>query len=523
MQSFDYIIVGAGSAGCLLANRLTASGKNTVLLLEAGGSDKQLLINAPAAFSKLFKTKNDWAYYSEPLAAADNRRIFVPRGKVLGGSSSINAMLYIRGSRYDYDHDWASAAKGWSYDEVLPYFKRSERNIRLGGNHYHGDKGELTVSELTEHNPMTLSFLEACGTAGYEATDDFNGAQQEGYGTYQVTQRDGSRCSAARAFLAPAMQRNNLTILKKVHVERIQMTENTATGVIYKSGKNQIEATAKREVIVCAGAINSPQLLMLSGIGDKAQLAEHGIKTVQHLPGVGQNLKDHPFFAMNLKTNFKGTLDTAETLTNLLKFLFFKRGPFTSTVAEGNLFTRSDASLPAPDLQFALAPTYFIDHGFVRPKGNGFTIGACLVAPKSVGQVTLRSADATVSPAIQPNLLTEVSDMATLVKGFRICQTLLEQPALKPFIAGYHAPDRPLSTDEEIRTFIRGHVEALYHPVGTCRMGTDDSAVTDPQLRVHGINQLRVVDASVMPNITRGNTNAPTIMIAERAAEFILG
>lgn len=522
MSTYDYIVVGAGSAGCLLANRLTASGQFSVLLLEAGGSDKQLFVKAPAAFSKLFKTKNDWAYHSEPIPAADGRRIFVPRGKVLGGSSSINAMLYIRGNRYDYDHDWASVAPGWSYADVLPFFKRSEHNIRLGGNAFHGDSGELTVSELTEYNPMTDAFLTACGAAGYTANNDFNGVEQIGYGPYQVTQRGGSRCSAARAFLVPAMSRSNLTVLKNVHVERVVLSGKTATGVTYQKGGKQYQVSANREVILSAGAINSPQILMLSGIGDQAQLAEHGIKTAHHLPGVGQNLIDHPFFAINLKTNFRHTLDTAETLPNLLKFLFFGKGPFTSTVAEANLFLKSDESLPAPDLQFALAAAYFVDHGFVRPKGNGFTIGACLIAPKSVGQVTLRSANPTDAPAIQPNLLAIESDMNALVSGFRTCQKLLEQPALSHYISGLYAPDRPLQTDADIRAYIRSCVEALYHPVGTCRMGTDDNAVTDPQLRVHGIANLRVVDASAMPNITRGNTNAPTIMIAERAAEFIL-
>ncbi len=519
---YDYIIIGAGSAGCVLANRLTTDPKISVLLLEAGGKDSNPKIKIPAAWPTLLKTKIDWGYYSEPMEHVNDRRIFMPRGKTLGGSSAINAMFYMRGNRLDYD-DWSkNGASGWSYEEVLPYFKKSERNQRLK-NKYHGNDGELWVSDQQELNLMSEKFLLAVQETGFPANNDFNGADQMGFGVLQSTIKNGERHSAAAAFLKPILNRPNLHVVTNAHTQRIDFEGKKAVGVTYRQGGKIITERCGREVICCAGGLHSPQLLMLSGIGDAVQLRSKGIEVVLDLKGVGQNLQDHPFTMLIADSTYKKTLDTAETLGNFLKYFLTKRGPLTSTIAETNGFWKSRPDLPAPDLQIAFGAAYFIDHGFVRPKGNGFSLGPCLVAPKSRGYVALQSNDPNDAPLMQPNHLSHADDLAALTAGYRIADRILHTPTLQAYFKSYYFPQKRLTEDSEIHEHIRASLEALYHPVGTCKMGTDADAVVSPTLQVHGIEGLRVVDASVMPTIIRGNTNAPTMMIAEKAADMILG
>jgi choline dehydrogenase len=525
MQQFDFIIIGAGSAGCILANRLSANPAHKVLLLEAGGPDKNPNIHIPAAFSKLFLTQEDWQDYTLPQKHMHGRKMYHPRGKVLGGCSSTNAMIYIRGHRKDYD-DWAALGNpGWSYEEVLPYFKKSEGNLYKSDD-YHGTAGELTVTDHVERHPLSYTMLEAAQQAGYPVTDDFNGAQQEGFGFYQVTQRGGKRCSAAVAFLHPVLHRPNLEVHTHAQVHRIDLENRKATGVTYERGSQTFSAKAAKEVIVCAGAFNSPHLLMLSGIGDKTELKAHDIEVHHHLPGVGKNLQDHLLGGIALKAKGITTLDAAErfprVLGNLWKYIVHKKGVFTTNVAEGGGFWRSDPALEAPDLQFMFAAAFFIDHGFQNPKGNGFSLGPVLLRPYSAGRLHLQSKNPKAAVGIDPNYFADERDVKAMLTGIRIAKTILMQPAFAPYRAGFAMPDRDIQSDDEIIDFMRQWLQTLYHPVGTCKMGGDPLAVVDAQLRVHGMERLRVVDASVMPDIVRGNTNAPTMMIAEKAAAMIL-
>ena len=525
MEQFDYIIIGAGSAGCLLANRLSAKEQQRVLLLEAGGSGRDLRIQVPAAFQRLFKTAYDWDFETVPQDHMDDRNMYQPRGKVLGGSSSINAMIYIRGHRTDYDH-WASLGnEGWSYDEVLPYFKKFEYNLRLR-DEYHGIEGELTVSDHIERHPISEAFLLAAQQAGYPRNKDFNGSRQEGFGFYQLNIKDGKRCSAAGAFLEPVKNRSNLKIVTNALVHHVQLKERRARGVVYKRGGRQHEAQANREVILCAGTFGSPQLLMLSGIGYEKHLRRHGIEVQHHLPGVGLNLQDHLLAGISVNCTRPITLDRADRFPHNLRFLWRylteRRGPLTSNVAECGGFLRTHRKLDAPDLQFHFAPAYYLRHGFDNPRrGSGYGLGPTLINPQSRGHVRLLSSDPHEPPRIDPKYFSNQRDIKTMVKGFRIALDILSQPAFDPFRGTFFMPDRDLRKDNEIEDYLRSTAETIYHPVGTCKMGTDKQAVVDPQLRVHGVEGLRVVDASVMPTIVRGNTNAPTMMIAEKAADMI--
>lgn len=524
-MTYDYIIIGAGSAGCVLANRLSAKPENKVLLVEAGGPDSNSSIHIPAAFPKLFRTKEDWNYDTVPQEHMLQRKLFQPRGKVLGGCSSTNAMIYIRGHRADYDGWAALGNQGWSYEEVLPYFKKSEGN-QVSKNEFHNAEGELSVVKHQTLNILSHTFLKAAQEAGYPLNSDFNGAQQEGFGYYQLTQKDGKRCSAAVAFLKPVMNRPNLTVITGAEVQKIDIENKQAKGITFLHKNQKKSAEAGKEVILSAGAFNSPQILMLSGIGEAAELMQHGIQIQQDLPGVGKNLQDHLLVGAAVNAAKPVTLDSAESfpqvLGNLWKYLVHKKGPFSSNVAEAGGFVKTLPNLEAPDIQYHFAAAYFVGHGFDNPKGNGYSLGPCLLTPESRGTVKLQSANAKDKVLIDPRYLSEEEDVQTLLRATRIALKILEQPAFAPYKNSYFMPSSANPTDEEIIETMRLRGETLYHPVGTCKMGNDELSVVDSELKVKGIENLRVIDASVMPTVTRGNTNAPTIMIAEKGADLIL-
>jgi choline dehydrogenase len=517
---YDYIIIGAGSAGCVLANRLSEDPQTSVLLLEAGGPDKQREIHIPAAFSKLFRTPLDWEYYTEAELRMANRKMYWPRGKMLGGSSSINAMIYIRGHRHDYD-SWRDAGnEGWGYADVLPYFKKAENQER-GPSEYHGVDGPLNVCDRRYTNPLSYTFVEAGKELGIPENPDFNGAQNEGVGIYQTTQKNGERWSTVNAYLKPALSRPNLTVRTETMVARVVIEQGRATGVTYlKDGKLETER-ANREVLVCGGAINSPQILMLSGIGPADHLKSVGIEVVADLPGVGENLQDHLVAGAVYNSTRPISLNDAENLKNLLNYLLFKKGPFTSTIAEAGGFVKTQPDLPAPDIQYHFAPVFYKEHGAVQVPGHGFTIGPTLLHPRSRGRILLRSSDPTAHALIHANYLSEEEDAQTLLAGLKLAHELAHTKAFAPYLGEEIEPRTWKRSDQEMIEAIRQSAETIYHPAGTCKMGTDAMAVVDPELRVRGIEGLRVVDASIMPTVVGGNTNAPTIMIAEKAADLI--
>ncbi len=521
--TYDYVLVGAGSAGCVLANRLSANG-DRVLLLEAGKPDEKREIGIPVAYSELFKSDFDWEYYTEPQTELNNRECYWPRGKTLGGSSSINAMIYVRGQPGDYDH-WAELGNdGWAYDDVLDYFKQAEHNER-GPSEYHGTGGPRNVADPQAPNELSEAFLEAGGAVGLPRNDDFNAGDQSGVGLYQLTQTDGKRHSAADAYLKPVLDRTNLTAITGAQVTRVRFDGREAVGVEYvRDGSGTKETVdASKEVILSAGAINSPQLLMLSGVGPAAHLTDHGISIVQNLPGVGQNLQDHLQVKSNYACEKPITLEAAESLWNLLKYLIVKRGPLTSNVAEAGGFTSVSEDSDRPDIQFHFGPSYSINHGFDNPDGHGFWLGALCLRPESRGQITLRSADPFDEPAIDPQYLTEEEDLEILLSGLKLIREILQAGPFDEYRGEEVVPGSDVQSEEQLIEHIRETAASLYHPVGTCKMGTDDMAVVDGRLRVHGLDRLRVVDASIMPTITSGNTDAPTTMIAEKAADYILG
>lgn len=522
---FDYVVVGAGSAGCVLANRLTADGTTTVALLEAGGSDLKAEVYIPAAFSKLFRTDVDWAYQTAPQAELYGRSIYWPRGKMLGGSSSMNAQIYIRGHRLDYDGWAALGNEGWGYDDVLPFFKRSEDNSR-GASRDHGVGGPLSVSDVRTPNPIVAAILDAAVAAGIPRATDLNDGAPNGVAFNQVTQRRGLRASAAAAFLRPVMRRKNLTVITGALSTRVLLESGRAVGVEYLDPRGKLlTIRAEREVVLAGGAINSPQLLLLSGIGPADALRRLGIYVRHDLPGVGANLIDHPAVGVITQSKKPISLLTAESLPNMASLVARGRGPLTSNVGEACAFVKSRADLPAPDVQFHFAPVEYdlrLEH---EPAQHAYTMGPVLVAPKSVGSLRLQSTDPRVAPYIDPAYLTDAGgeDLAALTSSLELARAIGRGAALDAFRGDELLPGADARTDADLEAYVRRYTSTLYHPVGTCKMGSDEAAVVDDRLRVRGVRGLRVVDASIMPTIPRGNTNAPTIMIAERAATFLLG
>jgi choline dehydrogenase len=522
--TYDYIIVGAGSAGCVLANRLSEDPSVRVLLLEAGGRDRSPNVKIPAAFSKQFHSKLDWDYETEPEPHVDGRRLYIPRGRVLGGCSSMNAMLYVRGRPLDYDGWEAQGAPGWGYADVLPYFIRAEDNVR-GASQFHGAGGPLAVSEQRSPRPLNPLFLQACAAAGIPRIDDYNGPEQDGVSPFQVTQRGGRRFSAADAYLRPALKRPNLEVRTKATVLAIELDGQRAVGVRLRAGRRGEELVrAQREVLLSAGAINSPQLLLLSGIGAPAELEAAGVRARHDLPGVGRNLQDHPFETVIWEVSDQRTLYGGDGPKGLAEWLLRKSGPLSSTVAEVVAFVRTRGGLPAADIQFHMGSAYYEDHGADTYDGHCIVIAPTLVAPKARGQVWLRSADPTAKPRIITNSLSEPDDVDSLLAGVKLAREIAAQAPLREIILRELKPGPEIVERADLEADLRRRLMLIYHPVGTAKMSdTADDAVVDSQLRVHGLQGLRVVDASIMPTIPGGNTNAPTIMIAERAADLIRG
>ncbi len=535
-RTFDYVIVGAGSAGCVLANRLSADPDRSVLLIEAGGRDRNPLFRLPMLMGRLFQSGiYNWRYHTEPVASLEGRSLYWPRGKVLGGSSTINGMIYVRGNRHDYDRWSQMGLSGWSYEEVLPAFRRSEGHVERDGT-YHGTGGELTVCRARGTNPLFDVFLEAGRQAGHSVNDDFNGPAQQGVGRYDFTIRRGRRCSTSAAFLRPVRHRRNLSIATGSLVRRVVVDGGRATGVEMTHGGGTRTARAAREVILCAGTVNSPQLLMLSGIGTGDDLRRHGIRVVHELPGVGRNLQDHVdcvlSYACTKPVTLYRELRADRMIRSVAEGLLFGRGVATTFPYEAGAFFKSRSELVAPDVQVHFMPalestaSLHVPNPFGKAAsdaGHGFALRVGPVNPASRGWVALRSADPADAPLIQPNYLQDDADRVTTIAGIRMVREVIGQPAFDACRGPELAPGAEAQSDTELTAWLRANAMTTFHPVGTCRMGTDPMAVVDARLAVRGIAGLRVADASVMPVITSGNTNAPAIMIGEKAAEFIGG
>ena len=516
-MSYDFIVVGAGSAGCVLAARLSENPSVRVLLLEAGGPDSRSEVQVPLAFPKLLKTDADWDYETTPQAGAAGRRLYVPRGRILGGSSSINAMIYIRGHRSIFD-GWAEAGcSGWAYDDLLPLFKRSE-GFTGAASEFHGRKGPLTVSPPRDPNPLSRAFVAGALETGLRANDDFNGGSQLGAGFFHLTQKRGKRRSAAAAFLVPALKRANLDVVTQALATRVLFNGHRATGVEYRH-RNRTEFIAAGRVVLSAGAINSPQLLLLSGVGPASHLEAMGIPVVADLPGVGEGLQDHPIVPLVRECRRPVSLINAERLAARVKYLLLRRGPLTSNFAEAGGFVQLGES-EAPDLQFHFAPNYFGRHGFDNPDGHGMSLGATLVLPLSRGRLRLRSADPTAAPAIDPACLEETVDLERLMEGFRIGRSILAASPFDEYRGSEILPGADVDSDSEVEAHVRANCELLYHPMSTCRMGVSGDVVVDQRLAVRGLDRLSVADASIIPTAINGNTNAASIMIGEKAADL---
>jgi choline dehydrogenase-like flavoprotein len=520
----DYVVVGAGSAGCALAARLSEDPAARVLLLEAGGRDRSLNIKIPAAFPKQFHTKLDWDYETEPEPHVAGRRLYIPRGRSVGGSSSMNAMLYVRGCPLDYDSWEAQGAPGWGYRDVLPYFIRSEDNVR-GASEYHGSGGPLHVCEQRSPRPVDRRLLEACEAAGIPRIADYNGPEQDGASMFQVTQRNGRRFSAADAFLRPAMRRPNLDVRTGALALGVELEGDRAVGVRLRRRRSGSEVVrAGREVLLAAGAIGSPQLLLLSGVGPPEELSAAGVRVRHALAGVGRDLQDHPFVTAIWEVSDTNTLYGAEGPRPLAEWLLRRTGKLSSTVAEVVAFVRTRGGLPAADVQFHMGAAYYEDHGAETYDGDCVVIAPVLLSPRARGRVWLRSADPSEKPRILTNTLSEPDDVESLLAGMRLAREIAAQDPLREIVVEELKPGRGAVAREDLEADLRKRLMLIYHPVGTARMSdTHPEAVVDSQLRVHGLQGLRVVDASIMPTIVGGNTNAATIMIAERGADLIQG
>jgi len=531
-MKFDYVIVGGGSAGCTLAARLSEDATASVCLLEAGGNGRSILLRAPVGAAAMVSGRpkiNNWAFETVPQPGLSGRKGYQPRGKTLGGSGAINTMLYARGHRLDYD-GWSDAGcAGWSWDEVLPYFRRAENNGRWR-DEMHGNDGPLHVRDQQDPRPVSRAFLRACEQMQHRLRDDFNRGETEGAGLYQVTQfhdraKNGERCSAASGYLFGVMDRPNLTVITHAVATKVRFNGKRATGVDYRQGRHARTVRASKEVILCGGAFNSPQLLQLSGVGNVDDIAPHGIDMVHQLSGVGRNLQDHIDFILLYKSrdtdNFGiGLKGGARLVRDILRWRKDGSGMVASPFAEGGAFLKTDPTLNRADVQLHFVISLVDDHLRKIWLGHGYSCHVCVLHPHSRGRVFLNSADPLAAPGIDPNFLSDPRDLATLVKGVKMTRAIMQAPAMTPFRKReiYMRGDE---TDDEIIQHIRRRADTVYHPVGSCKMGVDDMAVVDPELKVRGVAGLRVVDASVMPTVTGGNTNAPTIMIAEKAADFI--
>jgi choline dehydrogenase len=525
-DTYDYVIVGAGSAGCVLANRLTENGHHTVLLLEAGPKDRYPWIHIPIGYGKtMFHPVYNWGFYTEPEPAMNNRRLYWPRGRGLGGSSSINGLIYVRGQPQDYEGWAALGNRGWGWRDVLPYFRKMEHNSR-GASEYHGGEGPLWCSDIGERHELMEAIIRAGHELGVSRNDDFNGASQEGVGYYQLFTRNGWRCSAAAAYLRPAQNRAGLRVETNAHTTAITFEGTHATGVEYRQHGLVKQARAAREVILAAGAVQTPQLLQLSGVGRAAFLQEMGIPVIRDLPGVGENLQDHLQFRLMYKVNKPITTnDQLRTLSGRLgiglKWLLFRTGPLAVGINQGGLFTRVLPDSTTPDIQFHFATLSAEMAGGKPHPWSGCTFSVCQLRPESRGTVTIASRDPLEPPAMRPNYLTREADCRCAVEAIKFARRLAAAPALKEYLAEEYRPGPGTASDEELLEFARNHGATIFHPSGTCRMGADPMAVVDERLRVHGVPGLRVVDCSVMPTLVSGNTHAPVVMIAEKAADLI--
>ncbi|MDA9805490.1 GMC family oxidoreductase N-terminal domain-containing protein [Gammaproteobacteria bacterium] len=555
MKNYDFIILGAGSAGCVLANRLSANPNFTVCLIEAGSKDTDMRLHVPLGFAFLGEgSKYSWNYNTEPqkefekviltepassvvdstgelheveAQSEEHRRGYQPRGKTLGGSSSINAMLYVRGHKWDYDH-WSELGNdGWSFDEVLPYFKKAEHN-EVFDNEFHGKNGPLNVSKIRHKNKSVDDFVKT-GSSIFGFNEDFNGESQEGVGYYQTTQKDGKRCSAAKAYLVPILDRENLTILTDTNVDKIIIEDGRASGVLCINEEGEkFEVNAKKEVLLSSGAFGSPQILLRSGIGPREEIVKHGIEHKVDLPGVGKNLQDHIDYlsvhkhkSINLIGFSLGTI-FLKFPYEILKYILTRTGLFTSTVAEAGGFIRSRNDISIPDIQLHFAPGMVVDHGRQQLWGTGISCHTCLLRPKSRGEVTLKSADPFEDPKIDPKFLSHPDDMKDMIEGYKKMMKIMNKEPLSKYTSKHVYRPIDLDDDDDIEQAIREEADTVYHPVGTCMMGKDEMAVVNNKLKVYKLDGLRVVDSSIMPTLIGGNTNAPTIMIAEKASDLII-